>query len=74
MCTFNKKQMQKNEKNYAHRFGVKYLTNHFIIYLYIGLRILTGKKHPKIKCSVYEKYEYGHLGRWYIKLTLFKRF
>ena len=37
------------KKNYAHRFGDKYLTNHFIISLYIGLRILTGKKHPKIK-------------------------
>ena len=24
--------------------------------------------------QAYEKYEYGHLGRWYIKLTLFKRF
>ena len=36
------------------------------------LRILTGKKHPKIK--LHKKYEYWHLGRWYIKLTLFKRF
>ena len=26
------------------------------------LRILTGKRHPKINSSAYEKYEYGHLG------------
>ena len=23
-----------------------------------------------LKSSAYEKWEYGHLGRWYIKLTL----
>ena len=40
-----------------------------------GLRILTGKKHPKIKFQhIHKKYEYGHLGRSYIKLTLSKRF
>ena len=33
----------------------------------------TRKKHPKIKLQLNEKYEYGYLGRWYIKLTLFKR-
>ena len=33
----------------------------------ITFRILTEKMHPKIKLSAYEKYEYGHLGRWYIK-------
>ena len=39
------------------------------------LRILTGKKHLlKLNSRAYEKYEFGHLGRWYIKLTLFKRF
>ena len=39
------------------------------------LRILTRKKHPKIKLSsIYEKYQYSHLSRWYIKLTLFKEF
>ena len=38
------------------------------------LTILTGKKHLKLYPSAYEKYEYGHLGRWYINLTLFKRF
>ena len=31
------------------------------------LRILTEKMHPKIKLSAYEKCEYVHLGRWYIK-------
>ena len=40
------------------------------------LRILIGKKyHSAYKnYSAYEKYENGHLGLWYIKLTLFKRF
>ena len=28
----------------------------------------------KLNSSAYEKYEYGHLGRWYIKVTLFKKF
>ena len=38
-----------------------------------GLRILTGKKHPKVKLySAYEKYEYGHLGHYYIKLTFLR--
>ena len=32
------------------------------------------KSTLKLNSSAYEKYEYGHLGRWYIKLTLFKRF
>ena len=38
------------------------------------LRILTGKNTLKLNSSAYEKYEYWHLGRWCIKLTLFKRF
>ena len=38
------------------------------------LRILTGKMHPKIKLQRLRKCEYGHLGRWCIKVTLFKRF
>ena len=33
-----------------------------------------GKSTLKLNSSAYEKYEYGHLGCWYIKLTLFKRF
>ena len=33
-----------------------------------------GKSTLKLNCSAYEKYKYGHLGCWYIKLTLFKRF
>ena len=32
------------------------------------------KNTLKLDSSAYEKYEYGHLGHWYIKLTLFKRF
>ena len=35
---------------------------------------LKGKSTLKLNSSAHEKYEYGHLGRWYIKLTLFKRF
>ena len=33
-----------------------------------------GKDTLKLNSSAYEKYEYGHLDRWYIKLALFKRF
>ena len=32
------------------------------------------EKHRKLNSSAYKKYEYGPLGRWYIKLTPFKRF
>ena len=32
-----------------------------------NLRILQGKKHPSMKLQRIQKYEYGHLGRWYIK-------
>ena len=51
----------------SHRWNV---FSHLVDYL----RILQGKRTLKWKSSAYEKYEYGHLGRWYIKLTLFKRF
>ena len=30
------------------------------------------KNTLKLSSSTHEKYEYGHLGRWHIKLTLFK--
>ena len=33
-----------------------------------------GKCTLKLNSSAHEKYEYGYLGCWYIKLTLFKRF
>ena len=33
-----------------------------------------GKTTLKLNSRAYEKYEYGHLGCWYIKLTLFQRF
>ena len=39
-----------------------------------SLGILTKKKRLKLNSSTYEKYKHGHLGRQYIKLTLFKRF
>ena len=32
------------------------------------------KSTLKLNSSAYEECEYGHLSRWYIKLTLFKRF
>ena len=32
------------------------------------------KSTLKLNSNAYEEYEYGHLSRWYIKLTLFKRF
>ena len=32
------------------------------------------KSTLKLNSSAYEEYKYGHLSRWYIKLTLFKRF
>ena len=32
--------------------------------------ILTAKKHPQIKLHRFQKYEYGHFGGSYIKLTL----
>ena len=47
---------------------------HFVILQEVLSRILPGKSTLKLKSSVYEKYEFGHLGCWYIKLTLFKRF
>ena len=40
----------------------------------IGLTYSQGKSTLKLNSSAYEKYEYRHLGHWYIKLTLFKRF
>ena len=40
----------------------------------IAFRILTGKKHPKIKLQHLQKYKYEHLGHCYIRLTLFIRF
>ena len=33
-----------------------------------------GKIILKLNSSAYKRHEYGHLGCWYIKLTLFKRF
>ena len=39
-----------------------------------NLSIPAGKITLKQNSSAYEKYEYGHLGRWYIKTTLYERF
>ena len=38
----------------------------------IPQRYSQGKSTLKLNSSTYEKYEYGHLGSWYIKLALFK--
>ena len=32
------------------------------------------EKHHKVKLQRLQKLPIGHLGRWYIKLSLFKRF
>ena len=40
----------------------------------INLRILTEKMNRKKISSAYEKYKSEHLGSWYIKATLYKRF
>ena len=34
----------------------------------------THREKAPLNSSAYEKYEYGHLGCWYIKLNLFKKF
>ena len=39
------------------------VANHFFLKGY-----LQGKSTLKLNSSAYEKYEYGHLGCWYIKL------
>ena len=49
------------------------------IFLNFGYKFLSseysqGKSFLKLNSSAYEKYEYGHLGCWYIKLTLFNWF
>ena len=31
------------------------------------LRILMGKQHPQKNLQLLGKYEFGHLGRWYIR-------
>ena len=39
-----------------------------------SVKVAHREKAPqKINSSAYKKYQYGHLGHWYIKLTLFKR-
>ena len=39
-----------------------------------SIQILLGKSILKLNSGPYEKYKHWYLGRWYIKLTLFKRF
>ena len=56
------------------RVGTKFRLEITLFNFWIKLRILTRKKHPKINSSAYKKYEYWYLDRWYIKLTLCKRF
>ena len=61
-----------------------YTLNRFQIKIYLEsfesiyhLKIFSVKKHPKTKLQRLRKIRIGsliHLGRWYIKLTRFKRF
>ena len=39
-----------------------------------SIQILMGTSILKLNSGPYEKYKYWYLARWYIKLTLFKRF
>ena len=60
------KKANENAYHFAENNNVMLYNDGFII----ELRTLTGKKHPKIKLQRLRKYEYRHLGCWYIKLTL----
>ena len=44
------------------------------VVLYTAQKMKFSIKTLKLNSNAYKKYEYGNLGRWYIKLTLFKRF
>ena len=44
------------------------------VLFYLLLRILTRKKDRQIKLPRLQKVRDGHLGRWYNKSTLYKRF
>ena len=76
----NKKQQHKIETPRQKIYDIEISKPNAIMALVLTmlvsilLRILTGKKHPKIKLQHLPKYEYGHVGHWYIKLTYFKRF
>ena len=69
------KVLQKNESVWM-RF-VYNVKDRYAIRLKFGdkfLRILTGKKYSQIKLQRLQQVGNGHLGRWYIKSTLYKRF
>ena len=56
-----------------------YKRSETIQYLKLNIRLLFKDTHRKKassdkKSSSYEKYERGHLGRWYVKSTLYTRF
>ena len=71
-----KKKKKKKSKNFeSKKKETKLVVEVKLLQIkYNNLRILTGKSTLKLNSSVYEKYKYGHLGYWYMKLTLFKRF
>ena len=49
-------------------------TSRIPLIIFIALRILTGKKHPKVKLQCLRKIRMLTFGSLCIKLTLFKRF
>ena len=70
------KNSRSKESNFVLRQGIEEVLNLKKTLKTVGmyLKILTGKNTLKLNSSAYKKYEHGYLGRWYIKLTLFKRF
>ena len=44
------------------------------VVLYTAQKMKFSIKTLKLNSNAYKKYEYGSLGSWYIKLTLFKKF
>ena len=68
-------QEQQNCSRKTWHFGIEIVSNGSSKVRFVSLlRILTGKKTPKWNSSASEQYEYEHLGCWYIKSTLYKRF
>ena len=66
-----KYEKKSSIKFYFHNFEGAKLYYNILGFFYYGYS--KGKSTLKVNSSAHEKYEYGHLGRWYIKLTLFKR-
>ena len=78
LCGVGAWRIKKDDRTKIKNDGLVSLINMFSKiykkYIHNSLRILTGKKHGQLNFSAYKKYRYGHLGQWYIKSTLLKRF